>query len=398
MIFAFLNRGIFISGNYDFLFYPTFNTQIYFMKRFLCCMLALTTLLANAQKADSAFSISGKFEKVKTGRVYLTIYGENGAVKDSTDIDKGSFSFKGNVQKPSTAFLTLKDHKDDNLRFFVEPVKMTISGKGDILKELVIKGSSLNTDDKKLSDFLKPIKEEEDKYNDAYSEANKNKNKAVMDSLDDLEMAMTMRKRTFIKQFVLANPSSVRSAMAITENYGYYAEADEVEPLYDALDASIKGSVNGEAVKKMLDIYKTIAVGQVAPDITQLDTTGNKLSLSSLRGKYVLVDFWASWCGPCRRENPNIVKAYQAYNTKGFEIFGVSYDSEKGTAKWKKAIVDDGLIWKQVSDLQGWKNATSDQYYIKAIPSNLLLDKDGRIIAKNLFGKQLTDKLSALLN
>ena len=105
----------------------------------------------------------------------------------------------------------------------------------------------------------------------------------------------------------------------------------------------------------------------------------------------------ASWCGPCRKENPNIVKAYAAYRKKGFEILGVSYDNEKGAAKWKKAILDDGLTWKQVSDLQGWKNATSDQYYIKAIPSNVLLDKEGRIIAKNLFGKKLTDKLAELL-
>ena len=292
----------------------------------------------------------------------------------------------------------MKDHKDDNLRFYVEPVKMTIRGNGNIIKELEINGSPLNTDDKRLSQYLKPVKEEEEKYYALYSEASKNKNKTITDSLDELETIMMQRKRSFIKQFVLANPASLRSAMAITENYGYYAEAFEVEPLYNALDASIKSSVNGEAVKKMLDIYKTVAIGQLAPDITQSDTTGKSISLSSLRGNYVLVDFWASWCGPCRRENPNIVKAYQAYNAKGFEIFGVSYDNEKGTAKWKKAIVDDGLTWKQVSDLQGWKNTTSEQYYIKAIPSNLLLDKEGRIIAKNLFGKQLTDKLSALLN
>ena len=399
MFYALLDRrAFFISGTPKFLLLTYLRHTNIFMKTFLLLLLTSAALGADAQQADSAFTINGKFEKIKKGKMYLTIYGDNGPVKDSAEIVKGNFKFKGYVQKPSTAYLTMKDHKDDNLRFYVEPVKMTIRGNGNIIKELEINGSPLNTDDKRLYQYLKPVKEEEEKYYALYSEASKNKNKTITDSLDELETIMMQRKRSFIKQFVLANPASLRSAMAITENYGYYAEAFEVEPLYNALDASIKSSVNGEAVKKMLDIYKTVAIGQLAPDITQSDTTGKSISLSSLRGNYVLVDFWASWCGPCRRENPNIVKAYQAYNAKGFEIFGVSYDNEKGTAKWKKAIVDDGLTWKQVSDLQGWKNTTSEQYYIKAIPSNLLLDKEGRIIAKNLFGKQLTDKLSALLN
>lgn len=168
-----------------------------------------------------------------------------------------------------------------------------------------------------------------------------------------------------------------------------------MQPAYDALAPSIKNTRLGKSLHEMIEVYRSVAIGQLAPDFKQLTPEGNELALSSTRGSYVLVDFWASWCGPCRRENPNVVKLFNQYKDKGLGIFGVSYDTKKD--KWEKAIKDDGLNWKQVSDLKGWKNATSTLYGIKAIPSNLLLDKEGRIVAKNLFGKKLADKMAELM-
>jgi len=132
-------------------------------------------------------------------------------------------------------------------------------------------------------------------------------------------------------------------------------------------------------------------------DFTQNDTLGKPVTLSSLRGKYLLVDFWASWCGPCRAENPNVVKAFNKYKEKGFHIIGVSLDNPGQMEKWMKAIHDDGLIWTQVSDLKGWKNEVAIQYGIQAIPQNFLLDPEGKIIAKNLRGEELDSKLAEIV-
>jgi len=351
---------------------------------------------SSAKAQDSAFSIHGNLEKINSGTIYLSIYEDAKTLKDSTSIKDGKFEFDGFVTAPFFATLTMPEKQNDYFTFYIEPADITISGRADSLKLLSVKGSPVNEDDKLLNERLKTISKWESANSKIYEAAFAQKNKRVMDSLDEIDNKILVEKRKVVADFVKEHPSSMRGAMAIMENYRYYAEAKDVEPLYNYLSEDIKKSPKGKEIKEMIDVYSTVEIGKQVPEIRQQTPDGKELSLSSLKGKYVLVDFWASWCGPCRRENPNVVAAYNQFKDKGFTIFGVSYDSKKD--RWIKAIKDDHLDWYQVSDLQGWKNATSDQFGIKAIPSNILLDKNGVIIGKNLFGGKLTDKLAELMN
>ncbi|HEU5364253.1 MAG TPA: TlpA disulfide reductase family protein [Hanamia sp.] len=366
------------------------------MKKFFSVLSVILFLNLNVKAQDSSFVINGNLEKIKDGTIFLNIYKEDETFRDSAFIKDGKFKFTGFVNSPFFASLTMPERKNDYFTFYVEPTTMEVTGRGDSLKLLTVKGSSINSDDKLLQERMKAISKWEAGNSKIYEEAYKNQNRKVMDSLDQVDYDILAAKRKVVSAFVKENPKSIRSAMAILENYAYYAEASDVEPLYNELDKKIKNSAKGKEIKKMIDTYAKVAIGKTAPDIIQFTPDSSTLSLSSLKGKYVLIDFWASWCGPCRRENPNVVAAFNQFKDKDFTVFGVSYDTKKSA--WLKAIAADHLNWNQVSDLKGWKNSTSDEYGIKAIPSNLLVDKNGVIIAKNIFGDKLLKKLHEVLD
>lgn len=229
-------------------------------------------------------------------------------------------------------------------------------------------------------DFTKHLNQKDPLYaevNQYYNDLNTGFNTAQVERLG-----------IFIKQ----HPDSF-TATFLLSNMVTIVPADKAELYYNALGKTYKSTSYALNVQKAIDAKKITAIGKTAPDFEQPDTSGRMVKLSDFRGKYVLVDFWASWCGPCREENPNVVKAYDRYHGKGFTVLGVSLDQPGKKAAWLNAIHQDKLTWTQVSDLKFWNNEVAKLYGIQAIPQNFLLDKNGKIIALNIKGEELNKKL-----
>ena len=206
---------------------------------------------------------------------------------------------------------------------------------------------------------------------------------------------MNEKAMSLLREFVSSHTGSYITPLAIIRFNQIADDVLKTEELYNLLQPNIKASAMGQYIAQQVAEGKVNGAGTLLADFSQPDTSGISVSLSSLRGNYVLVDFWASWCGPCRQENPNLVAAYKKYKSKNFTVLGVSLDKAKPA--WIDAIQMDGLTWTHISDLQGWSNAAAQQFKIFSIPQNFLIDPQGKVVGKNLRGAALDRKLARIL-
>ncbi|MGF1926001.1 MAG: redoxin domain-containing protein [Bacteroidia bacterium] len=370
-------------------------------------ILLLLPFMATAQKT---YTISGTLSELKTpAKAYLVTI-QSGAWKetDSTEIKNGKFQFTGSLAEPQQVIIAVKRtgstqraNSRDTQGFFLENSHITLTA-SDSIQNAVISGSLANKESKDLEALTRPLTDKIIRLNNEFGK--KNAEGAFLKSLDE------RKKAGDSVQKLVAEIKNVKIKFVETHFnsfMGLYTfnvhildskfDPIVVEPMFNRFSAALKSSPLGLQTVEKIAVGKRRQAGAKATDFTQIDLSGKPFTLSSLRGKYVLVDFWASWCIPCRAENPNVVKAYQQLKDKNFEIVGVSLDYPGSHAAWAGAVKKDGLPWIQVSDLKGWKNEVALMYGINSVPQNLLINPQGMIIAKNLRGENLLEQLKAYI-
>lgn len=364
----------------------------------LIFVLPLTTW-AQLQKAEIEGILDGVKDSPDT--VYYRYNRGDSLIKGKAPVVNYKYSFNVNVDAPT--LLTITKIPQQRLRKKAYAEVFITKGANKIISVDSFYKVQPNSDVQK--EFLK-FKESMKYYDSAGSYLYGKASQAAV-SNDTTQLANYLIKyQRLVKEetekgygdYIRNNPTSP-IILYLLESYIDGGDVVSIKPIFESLPDEMKNTMVGQKIEQKITVAQALAVGGVAPNFSQQDSTGKTITLSEFRGKYLLIDFWASWCGPCRKENPNLVKAYEKYKSKNFEILGISLDdaNDNGREKWLKAIKKDGLTWPQVSDLKAWDNEVAKKYGVSALPQNYLLDPTGKVIAVNLRGKELEAKLEKLL-
>ena len=350
----------------------------------------LLAFLPSLLFAQTEFTVTGNVTGLPDGAVVrINNVNDNGLVAQST-VTKESFTVKGVIPEPGLYWITMG--KEQAQHVFLENTSIKITATAKDLKNMQVKGSQAHKDFERFRDVFNPLVGE---FNAKVAQINKTDNEKKREQLMFEYDSLLKKIDSEVASFIKDKQASFVSPFLLYITAQMLDDPMVLDQRFNSLAENIRNSHIGKSLAEYIAFNKVGAVGTEALDFIQSDPDGKEVSLSSFKGKYVLVDFWASWCRPCRMENPNVVKAYNKFSPKNFTVFGVSLDKEKDP--WLKAIKSDGLDWTQVSDLQFWNNSAAVLYHVQGIPQNFLIDPNGKIIGRNLRGEALEAKLCELL-
>lgn len=362
--------------------------------------IALIPAIVSAQTAP--YLIDGQVNPKHNGKFIKLIYqiGKDKKVTDSVKVENGAFKFTENFDAPLLAKLSFgTEESGDRVDVFLDQTTTRIAAK-DSLRYAQITGSKLTASHEKFAKMgYRKLEFDVVEIINQYrlmpeSQAKKDHVKTLLAAFDNYNK----EKRRLVNQFINENPDSYVALYHLVKlSPDNLLNYETVFPYYSKISASVRETALGKEFGKKVQASKSVLTGEMYKDFVSTTPDGKSLALNEIlkNNKYTLLDFWASWCGPCRAENPHVVKTYQAFKDKGFSILSVSLDDK--AEKWNEAIKADGMPWHHVSSLKGWKEPAAALYYVKAIPMNALIDSNGKIVATNLRGDTLYEKINSLL-
>ncbi|PUV24025.1 TlpA disulfide reductase family protein [Sphingobacterium athyrii] len=379
-------------------------------KIFTAALLSLSMIgIVVGQKQDFQLDFNGQIHSSEA-KVFVRYFVGQKLKIDSVSLKSSNVTYKGQIDEPmqvmlfyskdGASFFNKKGGPMQRLTFYVDPLEAnTEIAIKDPFESSIVKGGQLQVAYKKYQDYLRPYEKQlvalQSRRSDLYQDKNRNE-EAMKQVSTEVEKQNELRVQAQ-RKFIVENPDNYFSLLALQEVARYGSDVSLIEPMFLKLSANLRKTAIGEKLEGEILLAKKLGIGQPAPDFGQLTPDGRLLKLSDFKGKYVLLDFWASWCGPCRAENPHLVEIYKQFKGPAFEILGISLDKPGKKDNWTKAIEQDGLKWPQVSDLNGWQNNAAQLYGVQAIPQNYLISPEGKIVGINLKGKQLADKLAELI-